>query len=377
MAGDQGDEFANLAHSLVQALDAWAACVGGPISKDNPTRKALVRALEQERATPEWASRAPIDGPMLSYWLRGRRQLLPGTKHNRLPSMEDSAAIARALKPHAPDHAERLPMIGREIADLARRFQKTTGRGWRRRVTESSYVHSPGQAEPEESPTLRAHAEPIAAPELEPTMIMGAEIAERPSRPARKMWVGAGALIIAAAMATGLWVWPGGEKSTTTGKGPDKAASPSAHAMGPGGPEAVASTTPDGLKGNHRCGKLRSAGAVSWKPCMTVADEASAAFLVQFTNTSDKPMRVKAKLAYVQASVEQACPAPWGTSMPLTIPARTTRTSPLNACAVTLTPVHAFQTRAWVVPHDTTQWGHREHSPTLHMQKTGAPVWAD
>ncbi|WPP34279.1 hypothetical protein [Streptomyces sp. CL7] len=141
MTGEQEDEFADLAHGLVQALDAWAACVGEPILKDRPPRKVLVRALEQERATPEWTSRAPIDGPMLSYWLRGRRQLLPGTKHNRLPSVEDSAAIARALKPHAPDNAKRLPMIGREIADLAHRLQETAGRGWRRRVGESSYMH--------------------------------------------------------------------------------------------------------------------------------------------------------------------------------------------------------------------------------------------
>ncbi|MFD0337161.1 hypothetical protein ACFVH0_00440 [Streptomyces sp. NPDC127117] len=378
MAGDQGDEFADLAHSLVQALDAWAACVGEPISKDKPTRKALVRALEQERATPEWASRAPIDGPMLSYWLRGRRQLLPGTKYNRLPSVEDSDAIARALKPHVPDNAERLPMIGREIADLARRFQATAGRGWRRRVTESSYVHSPGQAEPEEPAALRAHHEPIATPEPEPTVIVEAEIAERSFRPPRKMWVEAGALTIAAAVATGLWVWPGGEKpTTTTDKGPDRSASQSARAMRLGGPEAVASTTPGGLKGNHRCGRLRSAGAVSWKPCMTVTDEALTAFLVQFTNTSGKPMRVKTKLAYVQAAVEQACPAPWGTSVTLTIPARSTRISPLNACAVSLTPVQAFQTKAWVVPHDATQWGYREHSPTLHVQEAGTPVWAD
>ncbi|MGA5199609.1 hypothetical protein, partial [Streptomyces exfoliatus] len=29
-------------------------------------------------------------------------------------------------------------------------------------------------------------------------------------------------------------------------------------------------------------------------------------------NTSGKPVTVKAKLAYVQAAVEQTCPGPWG-----------------------------------------------------------------
>jgi hypothetical protein len=88
-------------------------------------------------------------------------------------------------------------------------------------------------------------------------------------------------------------------------------------------------------------------------------------------------MRVKTKLAYVHATVEQTCPGRWGTSVAVTIPARTTRISPLNACTAALTPVQAFQTKAWVVPNDATQWGYREHSPTLHVQEDGTPVWAD
>jgi hypothetical protein len=425
MTGEQGDEFADLAHGLVQALDAWAACAGEPLSRDKPARKVLVRALEQERATPEWKTRAPIDGPLLSYWLRGRRQLLPGTKHNRLPSVEDSAAIARALKPHAPDSAERLPMIGREIADLARRLQATAGRGWRRRVGESSFVHSPEQADPEEPvgipaavassgaaepkpaepAALHVKVPPIAAAEPEPAellpvepltlplspgtpsaaveaepdpaVIVALEIAERPSHPTRKRWIRAGALTAATTLAISLWGWLGGERQTPAGKSPGRSASPSARAMDVGGPGAVSSTAPDGPKGNHRCGKLRSAGTVLWRPCMIVTDEATMVFLVQFTNTSGKPMRVKTKLAYVQATVEQTCPAPWGKSKTVTIPARATRISPLSACTAPLTPLQAFQTKAWVVPHDATQWDYREHSPTLHVQETGTPVWAD
>ncbi|WP_327112793.1 hypothetical protein OG206_05520 [Streptomyces sp. NBC_01341] len=114
-----------------------------------------------------------------------------------------------------------------------------------------------------------------------------------------------------------------------------------------------------------------------WKTCLLVADEATMAVLVQFTNTSGKAMTVKAKLAYVQASVEQTCPAPWGTSATITIPARGTRISPLDTCTAALTPIQAFQAKAWVAPHDGVQWAYREHSPTLHVQEASSPVWAD
>ncbi|MBT3166335.1 AAA family ATPase [Streptomyces sp. Vc74B-19] len=142
MTTGEEDCFESLAYSLVRALDAWAVCVDGAVSKGRPARKTLVRLLERERHTPEWAARAAIDGPLLSYWLRGRGQLLPGTKHNRLPGVEDSAAVARALKAQAPGNAERLPAIGREISDLATRLQEAAGRGWRRRIGESSFVQA-------------------------------------------------------------------------------------------------------------------------------------------------------------------------------------------------------------------------------------------
>ncbi|MGC9376776.1 ATP-binding protein [Streptomyces sp. MH13] len=68
--------------------------------------------------------------------------MLPGTEHNRLPGAEDSAAVARSLKAQAPGNAERLPAIGREISDLVARLQETAGRGWRRRIGESSFVQA-------------------------------------------------------------------------------------------------------------------------------------------------------------------------------------------------------------------------------------------
>lgn len=100
-------------------------------------------------------------------------------------------------------------------------------------------------------------------------------------------------------------------------------------------------------------------------------------FLVQFTNTSGKPVTVKAKLAYVQAAVEQTCPDPWGTAMTVTVPAKATKTSPPDACTASLTPAQAFQARVWVVPDGAAQWGYREHSPTLHVRDDGTPAWAD
>ncbi|WP_203184031.1 ATP-binding protein [Streptomyces pratensis] len=51
-------------------------------------------------------------------------------------------AVARALEAQAPGNAERLPAIGREISDLAARLQETAGRGWRRRIGESSFVQA-------------------------------------------------------------------------------------------------------------------------------------------------------------------------------------------------------------------------------------------
>ncbi|NEC68970.1 hypothetical protein [Streptomyces sp. SID9727] len=396
MTDESGDEFADLARGLVQALDAWAACVREPVSKAEPARKALVRALEQERASPEWTSRAPIDGPMLSYWLRGRGQLLPGTKHNRLPSMEDSAAVARALKPYAPGNAKRLPMIGREIADLADGLQKTAGRGWRRRVGEGECLYSPGRISsgeptglpvaavssevvaprPTEPVALRVNVEPTVVTEPKTGVTVATGRTDRTSRPARKTWIGAGALAAVAAVSIGLWAWPGGDTPAPDGSGSRSSASPGAHAVEAAGPHADTSAVSNSLHGNHRCGRGRSAGTVVWKPCLVVIDEQTMAFLVQFTNTSGTPMTVKAKLAYVQATVEQTCPAPWGTSVTATIPAGATRISPADACTAALTPLQAFQARAWVEPHDATQWAYREHSPTLHVQRAGNPVWA-
>ncbi|WP_181383592.1 hypothetical protein [Streptomyces sp. NWU339] len=359
--GDQGDQFTDLAYGLVQALDAWATCVGEPTTIGKPTRKALVAALEREREQLADAgqSRKRIDEALLSYWLKGRGQLLPGSKRNRLPSEEDCAAIARALKEKAPENAQQLPRIGREIADLARRLDVTAGQGWRDRVLAS----------------VTAQPAPLA----EPTGPVEGTVSDDLTA-GRRLWkdwrIWAAAMVAAGAIT--LLLWPGDGKPATTGKKPDGPATPSAQGMDVGGPEASASATSESLEGNnYRCGMARSTGVVSWKPCALVTEDGKVSFLVQLTNASSKPVTVKTKLAYVQAQVVQTCPDPWGKSAKITVPAGATQTSPSGTCTSSLMPAQAFQARAWVVAEGATQWGYREHSPTLHVQADGAPVWAD
>ncbi|MGP3633400.1 hypothetical protein ACTU45_08515 [Streptomyces sp. 24-1644] len=385
--GDQGESFADLAHRLVQALDAWVTCVGEPTAEGKPTRKALVKALETERATPVWQSRKRIDEALLSYWLKGRNQLLPGTKHNRLPSREDCEAIARALRKKAPENAQRLPKIGWEIAELVRSLQDTGGPGWRNQVL-TSVVAQPAEpvepnetAEPAEVAKPAVPAEPVdAAKSAEPVEPAGAvEVGEQTtgkrSGKNGRIWAGA-ATAAGVAGAIAVFVWLGGEESSSAGKKPDGSAA-SAQGADVAKPGPAASTESGSVEGNHRCGEPRSAGGVSWTPCTLLAADGTMSFLVELTNTSGTPVTVKAKLAYVQAAVEQTCPEPWGASMKVTVPAKATKTSPLDACTASLTSAQAFQARAWVVPDGTAQWGYREHSPTLHVQDDGTPLWAD
>ncbi|MYS76433.1 hypothetical protein GTY88_39320, partial [Streptomyces sp. SID5926] len=58
-------------------------------------------------------------------------------------------------------------------------------------------------------------------------------------------------------------------------------------------PDPAASTESGGVKGNHQCGKVRSAGAVLWTPCTLVTEDGTASFLVQLTNTSGRPVTVE------------------------------------------------------------------------------------
>ncbi|MFD7442688.1 hypothetical protein [Streptomyces sp. NPDC059909] len=124
--GEPIDRFDGLAHALVQALDQWAQEVAKVTDDDkSPSRLGLINLLEDdanELLRLHNKTRKKIDGPLLTYWLKGRNQLLAGSKRNRLPSEEDSAAIARVLKQKAPRCAARLPKISAEIAVLSSRL---------------------------------------------------------------------------------------------------------------------------------------------------------------------------------------------------------------------------------------------------------------
>lgn len=331
--------FRDLAHALVQALDAWAATVGQVTdTARRPTRAGLVAELERERLEFERAGRShkKIDLPLLSYWLKGRDQLLPGSKKNRLPSQEDCEAVARALAQKAPRSAQELPKIGVEIADLARRLKEEAGPGWRDEVL--------------------ACLAPAAA--VAPHAASETNIAPKEPRRKRKAWQFAMATAIAVGLITGTMALRSG---ASEGDG----------ASGGGDVAQLAD-----LKGNHRCGPVRAVGAVSWRPCTKVAKE-SLSFVVQFSNSSTRTATVKARIAYVQAGSQHDCPAPWGTAHDVTVPAGATVTSPLDGCAAPIVAAQAFQARAWVAEPNASAWGYREHSPTLHIQANSRLVWAD
>ncbi|MER7795007.1 hypothetical protein [Streptomyces sp. NPDC097640] len=331
--------FKDLAHALVQALDAWATTVGQVTdSARRPTRAGLVAELERERLEFERAgrSRKRIDLPLLSYWLKGRDQLLPGSKKNRLPSQEDSEAVARALSQKAPHSARELPAIGMEIADLARRLKETAGPGWRDEVLAGlapSTVAAATHADPE---THTVTAEP------------------------RRKWKGWQVAAVTA-IALGLIT---GTMALRSGASEDDGS--------PGGDAAQAAD----LTGDHRCGRTRAVGAVSWRPC-TRLDKDSLSFVVQLTNSSTRATTVKVRIAYVQAGAEHECPAPWGTEQEVTVPAGATRTSPLDGCTAPVVHAQAFQAKAFVAEKGALAWGFREYSPTVHIQADGRRLWAD
>ncbi|GAA2358489.1 hypothetical protein [Streptomyces cuspidosporus] len=335
--------FKDLAHALVQALDAWAATVGQVTdTARRPTRAGLVAELERERLEFERAgrSRKKIDLPLLSYWLKGRDQLLPGSKKNRLPGQEDCAAIARALRHKAPDSARELPQIGAEIADLARRLKEVAGPGWRDAVLASL------------APATVAAAHPVPeAPALPTTP-------GEPPKPVRRWrrWQFAVATALAVGLITGTMALRSGASE------------------GAGAPAGDSASAAD-LKGDHRCGRVRAVGAVSWKPCTSLSED-SLSFVVQLDNSSSRAVTVKVRIGYVRAGAAHDCPAPWGTAQEVTIPAGATVTSPLGGCAAPRVPAQAFQAEAFVVEQNASAWGYREYSPTVHIQADGRPVWA-
>ncbi|MGW2492804.1 hypothetical protein ACWCV9_37255 [Streptomyces sp. NPDC001606] len=152
-------------------------------------------------------------------------------------------------------------------------------------------------------------------------------------------------------------------------------ASPTIRALPPHPSTTV--PTPAGLGGNSRCGKVRYVNGLAWTAC-TRADSDHLAFAVQLTNTGPEKVTVRAKLAYVRATVAHTCPGPWGSGVELTVAPGETVTSPLTECTAAKLPATAFQAKAWVVTPDETSWGYREMSQTIHVQPDGrTTLWAD
>ncbi|MFE6055317.1 hypothetical protein ACFQ6N_31590, partial [Kitasatospora sp. NPDC056446] len=118
--------FEEAAGAFARALDDWARCLGEATDGDQrPSRKVLVRRLQ--------LAGHRIDEPLLSYWLKGRRQLL-AAKANRVPSPADTAALARALRPDAAATAELLGGYGEAVAAHQARLKELGGAGWRRKM---------------------------------------------------------------------------------------------------------------------------------------------------------------------------------------------------------------------------------------------------
>lgn len=417
--GDQGEQFADLAHRLVQALDAWATCVGEPTAKGKPTRKALVAALEKERETPVWQSRKKIDEALLSYWLRGRNQLLPGTKHNRLPSEEDCEAIARALKEKkAPESAQQLPRIGREIADLARSLQDTAGPGWRNRVLASITVQTAEPAEPVESvepaepvevveqtagrrqPSLPAPADPAASLESTdlppiPADDLSAQApaagsttpsedteqpaadpptpqatAGPPAPTASNSWkrptaiaVGAGLLIALAVAAKG-WSGPTGQ-----GGQAEPSSSPATSAAG------ATTRSSDALGGDSRCSPPKTGPAgVQLRACAKVQRD-KVVFALKVDNPTASAVEVTVKVAGFWAGAAHDCKPGPATAHITVEPGTTFTTDPAHCETARQDAPLAYQGEAYIAAGDGQAWVGHAWSPRANVYADRGTLW--
>lgn len=411
--------FTELARALVQALDAWAATVGQATDIDKrPTRAGLIAELERGRGELErlGQTRKKIDEPLLAYWLKGRDQLLVGRKRNRLPSEEDSAAIARVLSGKACHSAAQLPLISTEIADLSRRLKNEGGIRWRDEVLASLTCEaSPsGNREPDSSPTSvaapSAPAKSQGTPSSSqtrtgcPTTIVsstgtngqdasassplptsghshGAPPPDGRQRPRRdrhswgKALGSAVAVVVtAAAVITALVVAAsdegGGTASSVESDAPHRL-QPTGSLPAAQGTFAEASMSPSGMeKGalgeDSRCSApFQGPYAITWRVCTRVESD-RVSFALKITNHSRAEATVKARLEYAQATKFHRCPnAP--NAQQLSIPAgRTLITDPRQCTAPRKQTPFAYQGVGWVLAEAATE-GSYELSPTAHV----------
>ncbi|MEU0034685.1 hypothetical protein [Streptomyces sp. NPDC006333] len=214
--GEPNDLFTERARALAQALDEWEVVVGKVIKVDKQlTRSALISRLKKQPPGPQ-GQHKHIDAPLLTAWLKGRDQLREGSRGGRLPTEEDCAAIARALKEEAPGAAEQLPRIGKEIS-VHLEFLKTKDPEWRKRLLASltrETVPSEPLQEPRATDPAATHDKQMAGQADTPatTSALQAELAGTTSQPAgrkqggRKIPWFAGGLGVAVAAAAVVWV---------------------------------------------------------------------------------------------------------------------------------------------------------------------------
>ena len=413
--GEPTQLFMELARALVQALDAWAATVGQATDTNRrPSRQRLIEELRRDREELErqGRTRKKIDEPLLAYWLKGREQLLVGKKRNRLPSEEDSAAIARILARETPRSAEQLPGIGAEITDLARRLKDEGGTGWRDEVLTSlmregrptgeagTEIDADGRPNAPTATRLPSAEQPPEAPHAEnPPKAPGTQnrpeghgaqnrpeghgAQNRPEvhgtsrplpRPAvprpdggkqpwrgRPVWIKALVSAFAVAVTAAIVV-----VAVTASHDDEDTGSPAQ-----GVPAAKAPSDAPGLeKGtlgeDSRCSApFPGPGAVTWRVCARVEAE-RVSFALKITNHGSSDAVVKTRLEYAQATKFHACPKSPNTRL-RSIPAGKTVITTPGQCAVPRqdTPF-AYQGVGWVLAENAAD-GSYQLSPTAHV----------
>ncbi|MEU4302915.1 hypothetical protein [Kitasatospora aureofaciens] len=427
-------ELHDLAHALVQALDAWGSCLGKMLDSRRPSRQRLLHDLQP--ANPK------ISSYLLTHWLLGRRMLLDESRTaRRVPEVQDADNIARVLPAAVRKQGRILVGLASEIQTYKRQLVTLAGPDWRRAAIEavkapsmpnSPVVAAQNAAPPDgeeragpvdvladrtDLPDATMPVPPAGTPQealdpqppLAPVPVTATTPASPPASgrasglpvppavmrvPARRRWrLAAGmvavACVVASAGVAGLVrsgsgsgavgpqsgdpTAPVASTAPTTGAVPGRSATVKALPPLP----SAAPATSAGLGGNNRCARPRYVNGVAWMPC-TRADGEALVFAVQLTNTGPDPVTVKAKLAYVRAAVEHECPGPWGTGVELTLEPGQTVIGPQTGCTAAKLSSTAFQAKAWVTAPDEPSWQYREMSQTVHIQPDGrTALWAD
>ncbi|MFC9261274.1 hypothetical protein ACFT25_15805 [Streptomyces hydrogenans] len=377
--------FTELARALAQALDAWAATVGRVTDEEKrPSRVGLVAELERDRRDLErlGRTRKRIDEPLLTYWLKGRDQLHAGRKRNRLPSAEDSTAIARVLAAKQQHSARRLPEIATEIADLARRLRNEGGTGWRDEVLASLTREDDADAAagdgappsedgvPQVAP-LPAEGDPLDTP-------VTTEATSRPEDGGRPRHGQRSRLVVlvptvAAAILTTVGITTAvvtGAAFTAPDDDDEGTATRSAQATATRSESTGAPQVPGIEKGtlgeDSRCSAPHPGpDVVTWRVCTRVQED-RVSFALKITNPGPATAMLKIRLEYARATAFHPCPKAAGARL-LKIPASQTVVTDPGECAVPRekTPF-AYQGIGWVLAQDA-EAGSYEPSPTAHV----------